>query len=116
MWLSDSRVCCVAITLHNAFFCHVLWARHLPSSELNDRARIPGNRQLSATSGVAVPSVSRDAGPDAIRWFVEFFTANIRNPNTQAAYSRAIRRFCGWAERHTFSLAQAELLCADWAA
>ncbi len=75
---------------------------------MNDRALIPGNRQLSATSGVAVPSVIRDAGPDAIRRFVEFFTANIRNPNTRAAYSRAIRRFCGWAERHKLSLSQVE--------
>jgi hypothetical protein len=70
---------------------------------LNDRALISCNRHFSATSGVAVPSVIRDAGPDAIRRFVEFFTANIRNPNTRAACSRAIRRFCGWAERHKLS-------------
>lgn len=50
----------------------------------------------------------REAGPDAIRRFVEFFTANIRNPNTRAAYARAIRRFCGWAEKHKLSLAQVE--------
>lgn len=75
---------------------------------MNDRALIPGNRQLSATSGVAVPVVIRDAGPDAIRRFVEFFTANIRNPNTRSAYMRAVRRFCGWAERHKVSLSQME--------
>jgi hypothetical protein len=66
----------------------------LSVSELNG-ALVTGHRQLSATSGVAVPLVIRDAGPDAIRRFVEFFTANIRNPNTRAAYARAIRRFCG---------------------
>lgn len=91
----------------------MLWVCHFPSSELNDRALIPGYCQLSATSGVAVPSVIRDAGPDAFRPFVEFFTANIRSPNTRAAYSRAIRRFCGWAERHTFSPTQVEPVHAN---
>ena len=55
-----------------------------------------------------MPPVIRDAGPDTIRRFVEFFTANIRNPNTRVAYMRAVRRFCGWAERHKVSLAQME--------
>jgi len=73
---------------------------------LNEHALVPGNRQLSATSGVVVPTVIQDAGPDAIRRFVEFFTANIRNPNTRAAYMRAVRRFCGWAKQHKVSLAQ----------
>lgn len=75
---------------------------------MNEKNLIVGNRQLSATSGVAVPTVIRDAGPDAIRRFVEFFTANIRNSNTRAAYVRAVRRFCDWAERHAISLPQVE--------
>ncbi len=32
--------------------------------------------------------------------FIEFFTANIRNPNTRAAYARAVADFFGWCERH----------------
>ncbi len=52
--------------------------------------------------------VIQDAGPDAIRRFVEFFTANLRNPNTRAAYMRAVRRFCGWAERDQVSLSLVE--------
>lgn len=80
--------------LHNAFYATYYRSIYFPSSELNNRALISGNRQLSATSGVAVPMVIQDAGPDAIRRFVEFFTANIRNPNTRAAYMRAVRRFC----------------------
>jgi site-specific recombinase XerD len=75
---------------------------------LPDRELISGNRQPSATSGVAVPTVIRDAGPDTVRRFVEFFTANIRNPNTRQAYMRAVRRFCEWADRHTLPLAQVE--------
>ena len=75
---------------------------------MNDHALIPGNRQLSATSGVAVPALIRDAGADTIRRFVEFFTANIRNPNTRSAYMRAVRRFCNWAESHKLLLSQIE--------
>jgi Phage integrase, N-terminal SAM-like domain len=30
--------------------------------------------------------------------YVEFFTANIRNPNTRRAYARACNRFFGWCE------------------
>ena len=35
---------------------------------------------------------------DASRRFVEFFTANIRNPNTRKAYARAASQFATWCE------------------
>lgn len=35
---------------------------------------------------------------DASRRFVEFFTANIRNPNTRKAYARAASQFAIWCE------------------
>ena len=79
-----------------------------PPFELNDKVQIVNNRQLSLASGVVVPQLIRDAGPDVIRRYVEFFTANIRNPNTRMAYMRAIRRFCNWTERHNVSLSQVE--------
>ena len=34
--------------------------------------------------------------PDAAKRYVEFFTANIRNPNTRRAYARAAARFAAW--------------------
>ncbi len=34
------------------------------------------------------PALIGDAGDQAARRFIEFFTANIRNPNTRAAYAR----------------------------
>jgi hypothetical protein len=37
-----------------------------------------------------VPVVIADAGGRASQRFVEFFTANIRNKNTRAAYGRAV--------------------------
>src|SRR5271157_5339603 len=36
--------------------------------------------------------------PDAARRFIEFFTANIRNPNTRRAYARAAVEFAVWCE------------------
>ncbi|MEF8714988.1 MAG: hypothetical protein V5B39_15815 [Accumulibacter sp.] len=35
---------------------------------------------------------------DASRRFVEFFTANIRNPNTRKTYARAASQFAIWCE------------------
>lgn len=37
--------------------------------------------------------------PEASRRFVEFFTANIRNPNTRRAYARAAAEFAVWCEQ-----------------
>jgi site-specific recombinase XerD len=36
---------------------------------------------------------------DAARRFIEFFTANIRNPNTRRAYARAAIAFAVWCEQ-----------------
>ncbi len=43
---------------------------------------------LTETSA-AVPAVIAARGPHAGRRFIEFFTANLRNPNTRKAYYRA---------------------------
>jgi site-specific recombinase XerD len=47
--------------------------------------------------GAQLPALFR---PDAatIRRTVEFFTANIRNPNTRRAYARAAAEFAAWCE------------------
>ncbi|MDP9086872.1 MAG: hypothetical protein M3N02_08935, partial [Pseudomonadota bacterium] len=36
--------------------------------------------------------------PAAARRTLEFFTANIRNPNTRKAYARAVGEFASWCE------------------
>ena len=52
-----------------------------------------------------VPALVAGEG-DAAAWrYVEFFTANIRNPNTRRAYARACGRFFSWCEQHGLSLA-----------
>jgi integrase/recombinase XerD len=55
---------------------------------------------LSATRSLTtvVPRIVADAGTDACRRFIEFFTATIRNANTREAYARAVRDFLGWCE------------------
>ena len=53
-----------------------------------------------------VPSLFADAGTDAARRFIEFFTANIRNRNTRAAYARATARFARWCDARDVALAQ----------
>jgi integrase/recombinase XerD len=51
---------------------------------------------LTGPQGLAVPVLIAGAGRQAEKRFVEFFTAQIRNPNTRAAYGRAIVRFLDW--------------------
>lgn len=53
-----------------------------------------------------VPAIISAAGERASFRFVEFFTANIRNPNTRMAYGRALREFCNWCEERSLSLEQ----------
>ena len=51
----------------------------------------------------AIPAIIADAGEGAARRFVEFFTANIRNPNTRRAYARAVAQFLRWCEARGFT-------------
>ena len=44
----------------------------------------------------------------AERRFWEFFTVQIRNPNTRLAYLAAVRRFAEWCERRGVALDQVE--------
>jgi site-specific recombinase XerD len=38
----------------------------------------------------------------AAKRFLEFFAANIRNPNTRRAYLRAVREFADWCAQNEF--------------
>ena len=50
-------------------------------------------------SDAILPVPIAAAGDQAARRFIEFFTANIRNPNTRTAYLRAVSDFFGWTEK-----------------
>ena len=56
------------------------------------------------TTGFAVPALIADAGDQAARRFLEYFTANIRNKNTRAAYVHAVAEFTRWCEERGFTL------------
>src|SRR5271163_2526036 len=49
-------------------------------------------------SAMLVPKLIADAGEHASLRFLDFFTANIRNPNTRAAYAVAVRAFFAWLD------------------
>jgi site-specific recombinase XerD len=67
-------------------------------------ALVPFTHQEVSFSGQVLPKLITEAGDDAARRFVEFFTANIRNKNTRAAYARAVGQFCDWCGQRKFSL------------
>src|SRR5450755_3011611 len=52
----------------------------------------------TSPAGPAVPALIAGAGDRAAWRFLEFFTVNIRNANTRAAYGRAAATFLCWCE------------------
>lgn len=56
----------------------------------------------------ALPAIITRDGERTSKRFVEFFTANIRNPNTRLAYARAVAQFLAWCEQRGASLHQIE--------
>jgi hypothetical protein len=50
------------------------------------------SKNMSALPALFAPN------PDAGKRFIEFFTANIRNPNTRKAYAWAVGEFATWCE------------------
>src|SRR5215470_17437942 len=82
---------------------------HTGYFRVEDRIMEPSDTQLPATIQHAelavdvraphvVPALVADLGDEAAWRYVEFFTANIRNPNTRRAYVRACNRFFAWCE------------------
>ncbi len=67
-----------------------------------DIIRKPTRSQKLATTGASaqVPALFAQPGERASTRFIEFFTANIRNPNTRRAYYRAVVGFSDWCLSH----------------
>jgi site-specific recombinase XerD len=51
-----------------------------------------------------VPAIIADLGEQAGWRYVEFFTANIRNPHTRRAYARACGQFFAWCDQRGLTL------------
>jgi site-specific recombinase XerD len=54
--------------------------------------------QLVVSITQHAPAIIAAAGDRASYRFIEFFTAQIRNPNTRRAYVRSVGEFCRWIE------------------
>ena len=62
---------------------------------------LPGGWQIEG-----LPDIVLRAGPQAVERTIEFFTAQIRNPHTRAAYGAAVTRFFAWCDARGLELAQ----------
>src|SRR6202521_2278883 len=66
---------------------------------MNQLVPIPAARTPSRTrSRLVVPAAIAGAGDTAVRRFLEFFVATIRNKNTRMAYFRAVTDFFAWLD------------------
>ena len=55
-----------------------------------------------------IPTLIADAGDQAAWRYVDFFTANIRNPNTRKAYYRSACEFFDWCDQARLGLLDIE--------
>ena len=65
------------------------------------------NQLVSLPLPSPVPALVAAAGDSARTRFLEFFAANIRNPHTRRAYSRAVAEFLAWCARRRRAVARA---------
>lgn len=68
----------------------------------------PPNLVPLSSPRAGVPAVVADAGAKAIKRYIEFFTAEIRNPRTRRAYAGAVGKFFAWCRRHRLTLETVE--------
>lgn len=105
---------------------HCVWSRRRYDASISDKVLYPieshrqsfvffspariarqtilrADRQLAPLPG-PVPTLLQSAGQRAVRRFLEFFAAEIRNPNTREAYARAVQQFCRWCDERKLTL------------
>jgi integrase/recombinase XerD len=64
----------------------------------------PTRHSSAANGGPILPAIIADAGEQAGKRFIEFFTATIRNKNTRKAYAHAVGDFFAWCAQHGLTL------------
>lgn len=87
------------------------------SDSLDDPTKEPAAAHLPALIGpiapglltalpdtALIPALIAAEGDQASWRYVDFFTANIRNPNTRRAYARACQQFFAWCEERGLGL------------
>lgn len=68
------------------------------------RDSFPMVAMVEGFADLPIPALIAREGDRAAQRFIEFFTANIRNPNTRMAYARAVWQFMAWAEERRLPL------------
>jgi site-specific recombinase XerD len=64
----------------------------------------PAGALTPLPGGALIPVLIANAGEQASWRYVDFFTANIRNPNTRRAYARSCQQFFAWCDERALSL------------
>ena len=59
---------------------------------------MPRSLAVRKQTALPLPAIVSSEGQRASERFIEFFTANIRNPNTRLAYGRAVAQFFNWCD------------------
>ena len=105
-----SRRACQRIPAHTWQIRRRSARQYREATRMNDQlpAVLPSGAVAPAVSDdtlyKVVPAVIAALGDQASWRYVEFFAANIRNPNTRRAYARACSRFFGWCEDRGLTL------------
>jgi site-specific recombinase XerD len=73
----------------------------LPSVIVLDQTAV-----MKAGGAPVVPAIIAAEGEAASWRYIEFFTANIRNPHTRRAYARACATFLAWCQRRRLALTE----------
>jgi integrase/recombinase XerD len=76
----------------------------LYAQQINNKPMKARDKQLLELKLSHLPAIILNAGDDAVKKFLEFFTVSIRNKNTRLAYARAIGQFFMWCEGRNLSL------------
>src|SRR5580698_8197243 len=72
--------------------------RHPPRSDPSGTALVP-TAGLPDSFPSQLPAIVLRSGPKGSERFWDFFTSAIRNPNTRAAYLRAVMNFFNWLQK-----------------
>jgi integrase/recombinase XerD len=73
-------------------------------NESNVALSLSRGGDIMPVGSTQLPIVIVHAGDEAVRRFIEFFAATIRNRNTRAAYRQAVGQFFGWCEKRRLAL------------
>lgn len=70
------------------------------TTDSKEIAIVKSPKTITSSTDLIVPVMIANAGDNAVRRFLEFFTAQIRNKNTREAYGRAVSQFFAWCDDH----------------